>query len=255
MTDETPRTFADWQGDALRAVAFLTRFPLAPRPAEPGALARAAWAFPLTGILIGAFGGVVFALADRLDLPILATALLAVLATAVATGGLHEDGLADTVDGLGGGADKAQALAIMRDSRTGAFGVLALIFSVGLRAAALAALADTRVAIAALIAAHALSRGLLPAVMRVLDPARPDGLAANAGKPGVHTVAIAAAIGVVTAAAALGLPQALIASALAVLAVAAVALLARQRLGGYTGDILGAAQQAAEIVMLLAVAA
>ncbi len=149
---------------------------------------------------------------------------------------------------------RSTPLAIMRDSRIGSFGVLALIFSIGLRAAALAALPDTHIAAGALIAAHAFSRGLLPAVMLILDPARTDGLAAFAGKPTPPMAGVAAAIGLVLALLALGLGRGVVAVVLAALAVIALASLARRRLGGYTGDVLGAAQQVGEIVMLLVAA-
>ena len=156
MTPQNGRDFSAWQDEAKLAFAFLTRLPFRAAAApEPGALARAAWAFPLAGILVGVTGGIAFSLSDRLGLPINAMALLAVAATVLITGGLHEDGLADTADGLGGGAGRDEALAIMRDSRSGAFGVLAMVFSVGLRVACLAALPDARIAVSALVAAHA----------------------------------------------------------------------------------------------------
>jgi adenosylcobinamide-GDP ribazoletransferase len=253
MTQWHGRDFGAWQDEARLAFAFLTRLPFraAARP-EPGALARAAWAFPLAGILVGVIGGIAFEICDRLGLPINAMALIAVAVTVLITGGLHEDGLADTMDGLGGGADRAEALAIMRDSRTGAFGVLALVFSVGLRVAALAALPDTRVAVSALVAAHTVSRGLLPTLMLWLDPARSDGLGAEAGRPTPPGATAAALIGLLVALLALGISRGILAMVLAAVAMAALALLARRRLGGYTGDVLGAAQQAGEIVMLLA---
>src|SRR5579864_6859060 len=121
--DEAPirRAPGDWPDDLLIAAAFLTRMPI-PTPAVlPGRLAQASWAFPLVGVGVG--------------LPTLAAALIAVAGTAALTGALHEDGLADTADGFGGGATPEAKLTIMRDSRNGAYGVLALIFSVALRAA------------------------------------------------------------------------------------------------------------------------
>jgi adenosylcobinamide-GDP ribazoletransferase len=247
------RDLGTWQDEARLAFAFLTRLPFraAARP-EPGALARAAWAFPLAGILVGVIAGIAFEIGDRLGLPINAMALIAVAVAVLITGGLHEDGLADTMDGLGGGADRAEALAIMRDSRTGAFGVLALVFSVGLRVAALAALPDTRVAVSALVAAHTVSRGLLPTLMLWLDPARSDGLGAEAGRPTPPGATAAALIALLVALLALGIGRGILAMVLAAAAMAALALLARRRLGGYTGDVLGAAQQTGEIVMLLA---
>src|SRR6267154_651601 len=112
--------------DELRvAVAFYTRLPVAqPTPVDGAALARAAWAAPLVGVLIGALGALAYWIAYRLNLPPLVAATLAVGATLLLTGCLHEDGLADTADGFGGGATRAQILDIMRDSRIGTSGAL-----------------------------------------------------------------------------------------------------------------------------------
>jgi len=236
--------------EILLAAGFLTRFPVPSVVHEDRSLARAGWAFPLVGLVVGAAGGAVFALADRLGLPMLACGLLAVATTMLITGALHEDGLADSADGLGGG-DAESALAIMRDSRVGVFGVLALILTVGLRAAALAGIADRAFAFAALVAAHAVSRGLLPGVMLWLDPARADGLGAEAGRPTPAVAAAAGAIGLVMAMLALGRGRGLVAALIAAAAAALVARLARRRFGGYTGDVLGAIQQFGEVVMLL----
>src|SRR5207244_6537261 len=120
------------------------------------------------------------------------------------TGALHEDGLADTADGFFGGHDRAARLAIMRDSRQGTFGVLAVVLSVLLRAAALAEIGDVIHVALALIAAHAASRGALPAVMWRLPPARADGLGAAAGTPRAPGVFAATAIGVLVGLTALG---------------------------------------------------
>ena len=110
-------------------------------------------------------------------------ALLSVLAGIALTGALHEDGLADTADGFFGGRDREEKLAILRDSRQGTYGVLAIVLGVLLRAAALAGIGDVIHAGLALIAAHAASRAALPAVMTALTPARPDGFGAGAGTP------------------------------------------------------------------------
>jgi len=243
---------ARW-AEILLAAGFLTRLPLPAVTQERGSLARAGWAFPVVGLIIGAVGGAVFALMDRLGLPMLASGLLAVAATMLLTGALHEDGLADSADGFGA-QDSESALAIMRDSRIGAFGVLALVLSVGLRASALAGIADRALAFQALIAAHAVSRGLLPAVMLWLDPARTDGLGAEAGRPTPPVATAAAAIALVIALLALGFGRGVLGSLIAAAIAALVAQLARRRLGGYTGDVLGAIQQVAEVVMLLCAA-
>jgi len=143
----------------------------------------------------------------------------------------------------------------MRDSRHGSFGVLAIVMSVLMRAAALAASGDVIRGGLALIAAHAASRAALPAVMRALPPARADGLGATAGTPGTAGVATAAVIGVFVTLAVLGPVRGAISLSLAGLAIFAVARFARRRVGGHTGDILGAIEQTGEIVMLLAASA
>lgn len=246
--------------DFATATALLTRLPAGtgavPRgTAEPGAVAAAGWAFPLVGAGIGGVGALAYLFAIVLGLGAGPAALLAVLAGIALTGALHEDGLADTADGFGGGRTPDQKLAIMRDSRHGTFGILALVFSVGLRAAALAALTDPLHAGLALIAAHAASRGALPAAMRLLAPARPDGLGAAAGRPSLAVAVAAPVTGAVLALAVLGPRPGVLALLLAGGAVALAAMLARRQIGGYTGDVLGAFQQTGEIVMLLAAAA
>ncbi len=237
------------------AVGFLTRVPIGP-PAEEGwRLADAAWAFPLVGAGIGALAAFVYLVAEILGLGPGPAALLAVLAGLGVTGALHEDGVADTADGFFGGGDRQSRLAIMRDPRHGTYGVLALVLSVGLRAAALAQTGEAVYAGLALIAAHAASRALLPAAMRALPPARDDGLGWEAGRPGALSVLAAAAIGAVIALAALGPLLGALAFAVSAAAVLAAAIFAFRRIGGGTGDVLGMLQQIAEIVILLAAAA
>ena len=182
-------------------------------------------------------------------------ALMAILAGLALTGALHEDGLADTVDGLCGGSDREQKLAIMRDSRHGTFGVVAIVFSVMLRAAALAGIGEAIYAGLALIAAHAGSRAILPFAMRMMAPTRADGLGAAAGRPPTPHALAALAIGLPITLAALGPGRGLIAFVLAGAAMSALGVLAHRRIGGYTGDVLGAFQQIGEIVMLLTAAA
>jgi len=241
--------------DFALATGVLTRLPVGVEAVEPGAVATAAWAFPLVGVGVGAIATSVFLVAALLGLAAGPAALLTVFAGIAVTGAFHEDGLADTADGFGGGRDREQKLAIMRDSRHGTFGMLALIASIGLRTAALATLAAPIAAALALLAAHAVSRATLPATMRVLAPARPDGLGASAGRPSLPVAITAAAIGALVALTALGPSVGLAALLLVTGAVAATAALAQRQVGGYTGDILGALQQIGEIVMLLVAAA
>jgi adenosylcobinamide-GDP ribazoletransferase len=238
----------------LAATAFFTRLPVDPRAGE-GRLADSAWAFPLVGAGIGGAAALAFLLAELIGLASWAGALLAVLAGVAMTGALHEDGLADTADGFFGGRDRKEKLAILRDSRQGTYGVLAIAFSVLLRAAALAGIGDVIHAGLALIAAHAASRAALPAVMIGLTPARADGLGAMAGTPRAGGAIAAALIGAAIALAALGPGRGTITLCLTGVTVFAVAELARRQIGGYTGDVLGAFQQVGEIVILLAASA
>lgn len=249
----------NWRDEFLAAFTFLTRMPLG--SATPSqdvmapSLATAAWAFPLVGLAVGVIGGIAYVIALGLHVPALGAAFIAVAATALATGGLHEDGLADTADGFGGGRTVDDKLEIMRDSRTGAYGVLALIFSVALRAIAIADIAARWHVLGALVAAHALGRGVLPAALRFLDPARSEGLGATAGRPDQNATLIALGIALVLALIGTGFRAGLSAFIAAIVVGAAIGYLARRQIGGQTGDVLGAIEQGAETTALLAIAA
>jgi adenosylcobinamide-GDP ribazoletransferase len=205
--------------------------------------------------LVGLAGAFVYKVASRLGLPANLTALLALATTALITGALHEDGLADTADGLGGGRTRERKLEIMRDSRIGSYGVCALILSFGLRWTALAAIANPWAVMLALCAAHAAARAGLPAFMSLVPPARRDGLAAGAGVPPGHSVAIAFAVGTLALALTLGPAKALVGLVLLSVAGLILARLAIRQIGGQTGDILGALEQVGEILILLVAAA
>jgi adenosylcobinamide-GDP ribazoletransferase len=237
------------------ATAFFTRIPVTTPACGAERLADTAWAFPLVGAGIGGVAALAFLLVQLLGLGDWLAALLAVLAGIVVTGALHEDGIADTADGLIGGHDRDQRLSIMRDSRHGTFGVVAIVLSVLLRAAALARIGEAVYVGLALIAAHAASRSALPFAMRVLVPARADGLGAAAGRPRTPLAIATLAIGLLVTLAALGPTRGAIAFGLAGASMATLGMLAHRRIGGYTGDVLGAFQQIGEIVMLLTAAA
>jgi adenosylcobinamide-GDP ribazoletransferase len=257
-TTETALTaLTELRDDVIAAASFLTRLPVARfASADTGLLARSMRAFPIVGIAVGLIGWVAFTIAAALMLPPAVASLLALVATVLTTGALHEDGLADTADGFGGGEDRLRKLMIMRDSRNGAFGIIALIFSLALRGAALVALATSSLGVGlALIAAHVVSRAALPIVMRQLVPARSDGLGASAGQPDDAAVAWCLGIGIIAALLCLGLSRGLLALIVTGAVVALFAALARRQIGGYTGDVLGAAQQIGEITMLLTAAA
>jgi adenosylcobinamide-GDP ribazoletransferase len=239
-------------------LVFLTRLPIPLRGALPDdAVSRAAWSFPIAGAVVAIAGAAAAILSDTLGLPAVASALLALAATMAMTGALHEDGLADTADGLGGGRTRERKLEIMKDSRIGSYGVLALIVGVGLRAAALTtAVEDTRLhLLGALVAAHAGSRALLPLLMRALPSVRPGGLAASVGVPSSMSSITALVFGTAAVFWGLGDVLGLLGFVAAAIGMVAVGALARRQLGGYTGDVLGAAQQVGEIILLLAAVA
>ena len=143
----------------------------------------------------------------------------------------------------------------MRDSRTGTYGVWALVLSFMLRAGALASLVEPGLAAAALIAAHAGGRATMPVLMLVLPRARQDGLSAEAGKPPLGSVIAAVMLGMLALALCLGPATALVAALLVVAAVALMAWLSDQQIGGQTGDVLGAVEQVSETLILLVAAA
>ena len=254
MTDKSengpgpmPRPFED----VLASLSFFTRLPVRPS-AQP--LAGAGYCFPLVGAAVGVLGSLALLAAGTLGLSPWIGGFLALTVTAVMTGALHEDGLADTADGLASGRSAQARLDIMRDSRTGAFGVLALILATGLKVAALASLAHPAAAALALIAAHAGARGVLPLVMVMMPTASKDGMAAQAGKPSFGMAAAAAAVGSVLVLALLSPRSGLAAIAAVAAAVWVMCWLARRLFGGYNGDVLGAIEQVAEIGILVAAA-
>lgn len=213
---------------------------------------------PVAGALIGVCGALGLALALGLGLPPSLSALVAIGTLVLVTGGLHEDGLADVADGFGGGADKAGKLEIMKDSRLGSFGALALGLSLAARIMLLAVIAQHSFAAAALvlIGAAGLSRfaGLIPMIL--LKPARDNGLGASLTKPGALGLRIGALLALLAALlpmlAGASLGAVLAGLAFALLAVYALTRLAAGQIGGQTGDVAGAAQQVAEIAFLVA---
>lgn len=241
--------------DLRTGLAFCTRLPVtAPEGAR---LTDAAWTFPVAGAVVGLIGGAVFVACAALDLPAFVSATLAIAATALATGALHEDGLADTADGFGGACSAERAVEIMRDSRIGTYGVIALIVTFLLRIGALASLASAGAALPALalIAAHAGARGALPVFMRAVPRAREDGLSAAAGRPSEGAAAGAVAIGLVVTLLCLGLGVTALSALLIAVALALLARMAIRKIGGQTGDVLGTAEQTGEVLILLVASA
>jgi adenosylcobinamide-GDP ribazoletransferase len=241
--------------DLRIGILFCTRLPLASASGLEGQdMARASWAMPVAGAIVGLFGAFIYSLAARLGVAPLSAAILGLAGTVLVTGALHEDGLADTADGFGGGNSSERKLEIMRDSRIGTYGVCALATSLGLRWSSLAILADPLPVTTALIAAHTSARAALPIFMRLVPPARKDGLSAAARAPPWGSVAAAAGVGLVGLAIGLGPLGLLIGLALLLLAGYLLGSLTMKQIGGQTGDVLGALEQGCEVLILLAAA-
>ena len=256
----------------LLALQFFTRIPVTGRLADwvgfsPAMLRASAVHFPGVGWVVGAVAAAVLVAGLRLlpDGPLgaLVAALLATGATVWLTGGFHEDGLADTADGLGGGLTRERALAIMKDSRIGSYGTLAVVLALGLKVALtalIAAEASATTVAAAVLAVHVLSRAAPLAVMRSLpyvgeaDGSKAKPLADAIPLGGVLIGMLWSLPAVVLLWACVG-PRAVAAAALLwLLALGAVYRLLKRRLQGFTGDTLGATQQLCELALLLGVA-
>ena len=237
--------------DLLSAFALLSRLPL---PSHRGTGAASAWAWPLVGTVLGALGAAVAAAALWLGVTPGVTAALVLGVSAMLTGGLHEDGLSDTADGLYGGWTRERRLEIMKDSRVGSYGVLALVLVTLARWSALTALLVHGGYGPALIAAGAMSRAPMALTMSMLPNARSEGLSHATGRPGPATALTGLALAVAIAAALTGWGT--IPVTFAALAVTLwLAFSALRRIGGQTGDILGATQQLAELACLAVLSA
>jgi adenosylcobinamide-GDP ribazoletransferase len=234
------------------AVRFFTRLPV---PGWVGhsaeALNRSARYFPAVGLLVGGIGALVFLGALQLWPPPVAV-LLSMAATIYATGAFHEDGLSDTVDGLGGGWDKLRILEIMKDSRVGSYGVVAMVLALLGKFTLLTSLETTLVPYA-LLAGHALSRFCATVLLATMDYVREDLL--SKAKPLATRLSagemVLAAGFVLAALLLLPLQQAVAGCVLSALATLWLATKFKRWLGGYTGDCLGAVQQVGEIAFYL----
>jgi adenosylcobinamide-GDP ribazoletransferase len=242
--------------DLLTAFTLLTRLPVARfgRLAAPPHLARCVWAFPLVGLVVNAFGGLAYWLMFRIGVPPVLASIWTLAVTMIVTGAFHEDGLADAVDGMGGGTNPARKMEIMHDSRIGSYGALALLISVIVRVAAIEALGRPAFVMTAMILAGMLGRSGILVIILSLGPARSDGMGASMGKP--RAMSAAAGISVATAASLLYMPilPAIAAVLLGLGSALAVAKLAHAQIGGHTGDVLGAGEVLTECVVLTVIA-
>ncbi|MER8441243.1 adenosylcobinamide-GDP ribazoletransferase [Mesorhizobium sp. M1312] len=243
----SPRQILD---DIALCLVFFTRLPLPVVDFRDRSLAAAIWSAPVTGLAVAVIGALAYAVGIWLGLAAGPAAALALAATLLTTGCMHEDGLSDVADGFGGGKTRDRKLEIMRDSRIGAYGACALGLSLLIRWSVISEFTGPVQVFAALIAAHAASRGLFGAFMHLLPPARSDGLSAEAGTVSAETAIAGAALGSVVLLT-LGLGGAVAAFILLCLVFAAFRMLCLSQIGGQTGDTVGALQQFGEIAILL----
>ena len=242
-------------GDITAALGLLSRLPVRLDTSRATARgAQAAWAYPIAGLILAALACAIAQIALMLGMPAPLTAGLALASLVIMTGAMHEDGLADSTDGLWGGWDKDRRLAIMKDSHIGAYGVIALVLSLGLRWHAITIAIDHGMLWPALIATSMLSRAAMVPLMARLPHARDTGLSHSVGRPTHTTAHIAEAIAIVATLIAFQFIGLWLIAA-AVLAAIACALVAKSKIGGQTGDILGATQQVTDIAILLTIAA
>ncbi|MCC0064372.1 MAG: adenosylcobinamide-GDP ribazoletransferase [Defluviimonas sp.] len=227
------------------AVMFLTRLPAGRLSGAPK-MADSAWAWPIVGAGVGAIAALAAASALWLGMSPAMAALVALAAGALVTGAMHEDGLGDVADGFGGGDTAARKLDIMRDSRVGSYGVLAIVLAMLFRAEGIATALGHGIGAAALIGLAAASRACLPALLALMPAARTDGLGRAAAKVAPRTARAALAMGALCLLP-LGFETALAVAVAMALAATSIAVLALRQIGGQTGDVMGAAQILAEI--------
>lgn len=249
--------------DTILSLGFLSRLPLASRWFEGSSdsLKESVRAFPLAGAILGTLAGIALFICDYLGLPALACSFVAVGALIAMTGALHEDGLGDTADGFFGAAAPERRLEIMKDSRIGTFAALTLIIFIGLKVSLLAAILQrfgVFQTILVLIGAEAASRAAMLVLWYRLPSARPGGVADNVGTPKWEALLCALAIGFGILIATIFLVGGVFALFKAIIFAFALlygfAKLCLAKIGGQTGDTLGAAQQLVALAILLGVA-
>lgn len=254
-----PRTPLQRLGEeVLLALTLLTRLPAPRFRVETHAdLGSAFWAYPAVGGLVGLIGGLAYLAASAIGLGAMPAVVAAIVSMLMATGCFHEDGLADFCDGVGGGQSRRQKLEIMRDSRIGTYGAAALFGLLAMVAALFHELAagpwvTSGGMVAVFVFAGALQRAAIGLPLTLLDPARADGLAADAPAPSLVVLAAGWSLPLVFGALSLGLWPTLAAAIAAMAAALFVAALAERYLDGRTGDALGATASLAGVAALAA---
>ncbi|MDZ7823519.1 MAG: adenosylcobinamide-GDP ribazoletransferase, partial [Ahrensia sp.] len=235
--------------ETARALGFLTRLPIPNRFFEtsaPDQTNQCAGFYPVAGLIIGLFGAIVLAVSHMLGHAPFIVATLAIFTCIILTGALHEDGLGDVADGFGGGTTLEKRLEIMKDSRLGTYGVLAVAGSLALKVGCLTAILQTSGAVAgslALLASASLSRGAMVWFWASLPAAKTSGVSSTVGQPPDNAVSLAAilglASGIVLGLAATGFIATCVAVLLSLGALLGFQRLCVRMIGGQTGDTLG----------------
>lgn len=247
--------------EVLLATTLLTRIPVPRFTVQTKAdLGTAFWAYPLVGALVGGIGAVVFAVCAALGLSPMPAVVAALVAMTLTTGAFHEDGLADFADGVGGGLTVEKKLAIMRDSRIGTYGSVALIAYYLLTASLLIEIATSSWQpqlggmAAVFICVGALQRAAIGVPLSLLAPARSDGLAFETPRPRLRIIGLAIGIATVLSLIGLGTSAAFVAITATLVSALVVTVITRHYLGGRTGDALGTSASIAGIAVLFALA-
>ncbi len=238
--------------ELIAAFGLLSRLPvwrLAPNETHVD-FAASVWAYPVAGAIIGALGGGAYWAASLIGFAPHIAAIWALATLLLITGALHEDGLADTADGLGGGRTASRKLEIMRDSRIGSYGALALMLAIAARTLTIGAIAAPSHVMAALITAGAFSRAAMIVVLISAAPARKDGMASGLISIPFSAALAGLALPVLIATLLLPTGRALALSAITAVIALAFARLATRQIGGHTGDVLGATALVTECVLL-----
>jgi adenosylcobinamide-GDP ribazoletransferase len=234
------------QDDVKTAFAVLSRLPV---QARFDRLTWAIWAFPVVGFVISFASVLVLLICDWIGLGIGLSVAFAMSLGVFMTGAMHEDGIADSADGLWGGWTPERRLEIMRDSHIGTYGVLALVLVMLARFSALSATVNA-FNYGAIIAAAMLSRAAIPYVMLLLHPARTDGLSVQTGRPDRVAVSVGALLALAASWLCVGFVATVLAACALMAITAGIMRLAKVKIGGQTGDILGATQVVCELIAL-----
>lgn len=243
--------------DIAAAFMLLTRIPInwnKISPDQPPDLNRCLWVYPVVGLVVGSIGAGIYFAAIKLSIPQYPAIILCLIAMILTTGAFHEDGLADVMDGFGGGGSKDKKLEIMRDSRIGTYGGLALLLSIILKFTSLINFSDFQLMITVIIGA-VVSRLMILLTLLMLQPARKDSLSTIAGIPSHGSIITAGIITIITTLFFLDFIVTVIVILVALLITALFARTSYKQVGGYSGDVLGAVQQISEVSIFITLAA